>query len=98
MGTIGGTGGRVVCRRQRMGGSEKDTTQVERPYYRRDQKDGVSPPDLTKKCTYADHIVHARGKRTRFTSVSLDLSKIRDFGEASYRLKRREAEADSHKV
>jgi len=52
-----------------------------RPYFRRDQRDGISPPDLSKVCTYAEHIVHARGKRTQFTSISLDLAKIRDFGD-----------------
>ena len=69
-----------------------------RPYYRRDQRDGVSPPDLSKACTYAEHIVHARGKRTQFTSVSLDLMKIRDFGDTDYRLKREETERDGHKL
>ena len=54
-----------------------------RDYFRRDQRDGVSPPDLSKDCTFAEHIVHARGKRTQFTSVSLDLSKIRDFGDTN---------------
>ena len=53
-------------------------------YFRRDQKDGISPPDLSKDCSFAEHIVHARGKRTKYTSVSLDLSKIRDFGDTSY--------------
>jgi hypothetical protein len=43
-----------------------------RAYFRRDQRDGVGPPDLSKVCTYAEHIVHARGKRTQFTSVSLN--------------------------
>ena len=69
-----------------------------RPYFRRDQKNGISPPDLTKMCSYAEHIVHARGKRTKFTSLSLDLTKVRDFGECSYKLKRVETEADRHLV
>ena len=69
-----------------------------RPYFRRDQKDEISPPDLVKICSYEDHIVHARGKRTKFTSLSLDLSRIRDFGESSYRLRREDAEADHHIV
>jgi hypothetical protein len=59
-----------------------------RDYFRRDQRSGIRPPDLSKECTFAEHIVHARGKRTRFTSVSLDLSKIRDFGDTNYRLDR----------
>jgi hypothetical protein len=69
-----------------------------RPYFRRDQRDGVSPPDPSKVCTYAQHIVHARGKRTQFTSVSLDLAKIRDFGDTNYRLRREEAEAEGHEI
>lgn len=69
-----------------------------RDYFRRDQSDGISPPDLSKDSTYAEHIVHARGKRTRFTSVSLDLTKIRDFGDASYRLEREKATSDGHSL
>src|SRR5208337_1463997 len=69
-----------------------------RPYFRRDQKDGVSPPDLSKVCTYAEHIVRARGKRTQFTSVSLNLAKTRDFGDTDYRLNRERAEDDGHNV
>jgi hypothetical protein len=42
--------------------------------------------------------VHARGKRTRFTSISLDLLKIRDFGETDYRLEREPTEGDGHTV
>lgn len=53
-----------------------------REYFRRDQGDEISPPDLSKECSFAEHIVHARGKRTQYTSVSLDLAKIKDFGEA----------------
>jgi hypothetical protein len=65
-----------------------------RDYFRRDQRDGVSPPDLSKECTFAEHIVHARGKRTQFTSVSLDLSKIRDFGDTNYKLERDKTVSD----
>jgi hypothetical protein len=65
-------------------------------YYRRDQRNGISPPDLSKECTFAEHIVHARGKRTQFTSVSLDLSKIRDFGDTDYRLEQRKVTGDGH--
>ncbi len=67
-----------------------------REYFRRDQRDGISPPDLSKESTYAEHIVHARGKRTRFTSVSLDLTKIRDFGDTNYRLERPNLVGDEH--
>ena len=66
------------------------------PYFRRDQAAGISGPDLSKHCTFAEHIVHARGKRTRYTSVSLDLRKIRDFGEQSYRLECEQVAADEH--
>lgn len=41
---------------------------------------------MSKTCTYAEHVVHARGKRTQFTSVSLDPKKIWDLGETLYRL------------
>jgi hypothetical protein len=67
-------------------------------YYRRDQQDGISPPDLSKMCTYAEHIVHARGKRTQFTSVSKDQSRIRDFGPALYKLQRVELVQDNHQL
>jgi len=53
-------------------------------YYRRDQKGGVTAPDLSKACTLAEHIVRARGKRTKYTSVSLDIDKIDDFGPSLY--------------
>jgi hypothetical protein len=76
-----------------MSESEGDST---RDYFRRDQREGISPPDLSKECTYAEHIVHARGKRTRFTSVSLDLRKIRDLGDTNYRLERQKLLGDQH--
>ena len=34
---------------------------MDQDYFRRDQRNGISPPDLTKDSTYAEHIVHARG-------------------------------------
>jgi hypothetical protein len=71
---------------------------VIRTYFRRDRNDGISPPDLSKDCSYSDHIVHARGKRTQFTSLTLDLDKCRDFGECSYKLLREDAENDDHKI
>ena len=67
-------------------------------YFRRDQKTGISPPDLSKICTYAEHIVHARGKRTQFTSITLDPMKSRDFGDVTYRLKRPDVDKDGHRV
>lgn len=67
-----------------------------REYFRRDQSTGISPPNLAKDCTFAEHIVHARGKRTKYTSVSLDLSKIRDFGDTNYRLNRDLVTEDGH--
>lgn len=67
-------------------------------YFRRDQKDGVTAPDLTKDCTYAEHIVRARGKRTRFTSISLDRRKIDDFGPQLYSLLRNIIDGDSHVI
>lgn len=71
---------------------------ISRPYFRRDQRDGISPPDLSKQCSFAEHIVHARGKRTQYTSVSLDPEKIKDFGDTTYRLKRQKTETDGHIV
>jgi hypothetical protein len=71
---------------------------VGRQYFRRDQNDGVSPPDLSKDCSYADHIVHARGKRTKFTSLTLDIARCHDFGECTYKLLRELAEAERHKI
>jgi hypothetical protein len=67
-----------------------------RPYFRRDRSAGITPPDLAKTATYAEHIVRARGKRTQFTSVSLDAAKVRDFGDMLYRLKRDVLVKDAH--
>jgi hypothetical protein len=67
-------------------------------YYRRDQKDGISPPDLGKTSSFVEHIVHARGKRSSLTSVSLDPSKITDFGPQLYRLKILEVTGDGHEL
>jgi hypothetical protein len=71
---------------------------VKQDYYRRDQQSGISPPDLSKAATYAEHITRARGKRTQFTSVTLDLIRNRDFGESSYRLRRPEVDDAGHLV
>jgi len=68
------------------------------PYFRRDQSDGISPPDLTKNCSYAEHIVKARGKRSQYTSVSTNLTKIRIFGDTNYRLERDKTAADGHRL
>lgn len=65
-------------------------------YYRRDQADGITPPNLLKDVTFAEHIVRARGKQDRFTSVSLDIAKIKDFGEATYALIQDKLLADTH--
>jgi hypothetical protein len=40
--------------------------------------------------------VHARGKRTQYTSVSLDLTRIHDFGDTDYKLERELAARDGH--
>ena len=65
-------------------------------YYRGDQRNGITAPDLSKDVGYADHIVRARGKRTQFTSVSKEPDRIRDFGDQLYRLRRAELDADQH--
>jgi len=75
-----------------------DELAVLRNYFRGDQDDGISAPDLNQRATFAEHIVHARGKRTQFTSVSLDQNAIRDFGEVVYQLRRNEAERDRHQI
>ncbi len=67
-------------------------------YFRRDQCDGISPPDPTKDFTYAEHIVHARGKRTQYTSVSTDVGKIAIFGETTYRLLTPSVLVDGHRL
>jgi len=67
-------------------------------YFRGDQADGISPPDLSKDVGYVDHIVKARGKRTQFTSVSRDRAKIRDFGEQLYKLRSLEVVGDGHQL
>lgn len=67
-------------------------------YFRGDQENGITAPDLSKSVEYADHIVKARGKRTQFTSVSKDPVKIRDFGEQIYKLKQQELKADDHQL
>ncbi len=77
-------------------GDNESDSETNREYFRRDQRDGISPPDLSKDCTFAEHIVHARGKRTPYTSVSLDLTKIKDFGNADYRLERQDLLDDQH--
>jgi hypothetical protein len=73
-----------------------ETDETTPDYFRRDQADGISPPDLAKDCSYAEHIVHARGKRTRYTSVSLSPDLIRDFGTTLYKLKRAQVVNDGH--
>lgn len=55
-------------------------------YFRRDQTGGVTAPNLSKACTLAEHIVRARGKRTKYTSISLAPDKIDDFGPALYQV------------
>lgn len=68
------------------------------PYFRRDRKEGISPPDLSKQVDFADHIVEARGKRTQFTSVSKAPGKIGDLGDQLYRVKRDKLDKDGHSL
>lgn len=67
-------------------------------YFRQDQRDEVTPPNLGKESSYAEHIVHARGKRTRYTSLSTDPTCIRDFGPQLWRFHEAPAAADGHRV
>jgi hypothetical protein len=57
-------------------------------YYRGDQLAGITAPDLAQQCDFSEHIVRARGKRTPYTSVSLDRHAIERFGECDYLLLR----------
>lgn len=70
----------------------------QRHYYRGDQPSGITGPNLAKTCTFAEHVCHARGKRTQFTSVSLEANKVRDFGDVTYRLQRPLTDADGHQT
>ncbi len=74
------------------------TSKAVQPYYRRDQERGISAPNLGKPCSYAEHIVSARGKRDQYTSVSLDPDKIREFGNRLYRLLREKLLEDGHSL
>ena len=65
-------------------------------YFRKDRPDGVTAPDLAKDCSFSEHIVRARGKRTQLTSVSLSPEKIRDFGPALYQALQPEINGDGH--
>jgi hypothetical protein len=65
-------------------------------YFRRDQDGGVTAPDISKDCTYAEHIVRARGKRTQLTSVSQDPRKIHDFGPTLYQAILQKLKEDNH--
>ncbi len=67
-------------------------------YFRRDQEGGITAPDLSKDCAFAEHVVRARGKRTRFTSVSLDKARIDDFGPALYLALRPVITTDGHSI
>jgi len=64
--------------------------------FRRDQESDVSPPNLADTSSFAEHIVHRRGKRTRFTSVSLDPMSIRDFGDRLWKLVQPRVWDDGH--
>jgi hypothetical protein len=65
-------------------------------YYRGDQRAGITAPDLAKQCEFSEHIVRARGKRSRYTSVSLDRHAIERFGECEYVLLRDQLDRDKH--
>jgi len=69
-----------------------------RPYFRGDQEAGVTGPNLEATSSFADHICRARGKRSQYTSVSLDQDRIRDFGEVVYELLRADAGSDGHET
>lgn len=64
-----------------------DGVAEEKDYFRGDEDSGITPPNLLKDCTFAEHIVRARGKRDKFTSVSLSPASIRCFGDTLWQLK-----------
>ena len=68
------------------------------PLFRRDQSDAISPRNLADESTYAEHVVHARGKRSRYTAVSKDPDAIRDFGPQLWAADRPRLRADAHRV
>ena len=65
-------------------------------YFRQDQEKGITAPDLSKDCTYAEHIVKARSKRSQLTSVALEPGKIQDFGTTLYQALRQQISQDQH--
>lgn len=65
-------------------------------YFRKDQADGVTAPDLAKDCSFSEHIVRARGKRTQLTSVSSAPDQIRDFGPVMYQALQPDIDRDGH--
>ena len=67
-------------------------------YFRRDQSDEITPPNLGNESTYAEHVVHARGKRTQYTSLSTDPASIKDFGPQLWRFHEALAAAAGHRV
>jgi len=69
-----------------------------RDLFRRDQADAVSGPNPDDDSNYAEHVVHARGKRTHYTSVSTSKDAIRDFGEQLWRLVQPKVTDDGHVV
>lgn len=67
-------------------------------YYRRDQTGGVTAPDLSKHCSFAEHVVRTRGKRTKYTSISLDPDKIDDFGPTLYQALLPDISSKNHEI
>jgi len=67
-------------------------------FFRRDQEDGITPPNLADRSSYAEHIVHARGKRTRFTSLSIDPATIVEFGPQLWSLRQPDIYEGGHGV
>jgi len=76
----------------------EEKTMITVEYYRGDQRSGITAPDLSKRCEPAEHIVRARGKRTAYTSVSLDRHAIERFGECQYLLLQDKLTEDCHEL
>lgn len=66
-------------------------------YFRGDQRAGITAPDPSKQCELHEHVVRTRGRKTGYTSVSLDKHAIEIFGECFYRLNQERAIEDGHR-
>ena len=69
-----------------------------RPYYRRDARSGVTPPNPDATFTITEHITRARGKSSQLTSISHDLVAIQHFDGIDYDVGCAELQAAGHQL